>query len=101
LERRTNQWVLQKIGSDRMLRRSMAIRKMCLFGHIMRSGKMEKRIIEGSMNSGRRRGRPTISWIQDIKEWTGQGLAAADHQAANRQGWRALVLATAAQFRAN
>ena len=35
-ERKTNKWVLEKIGSVLMLRKSMSERKMRFFGHIVR-----------------------------------------------------------------
>ena len=40
-ERNTNKWVLEKIGSVFMLRKSMSERKMRFFGHIVRKNGME------------------------------------------------------------
>ena len=42
-ERKTNKWVLEKIGSVLMLRKSMSERKMRFFGHIVQKNGMEKR----------------------------------------------------------
>ena len=42
VDRKTNKWVLKKIGSVLMLRNSMAERKMRFFGHIDRKNGMEK-----------------------------------------------------------
>ena len=44
-ERKTNKWVLEKIGSVLMLRKSMSERKMRFFGHIVQKNGMEKKLI--------------------------------------------------------
>ena len=67
-ERKTNKWVLEKIGSVLMLRKSMSEIKMRLFGHIVRKNGMEKRLMPGEMEGKRRRGRPATTWTQDLKE---------------------------------
>ena len=43
VERKTNKWALEKIGSVLMLRKSMAERKMMFFGHIVRGKKHGKK----------------------------------------------------------
>ena len=67
-ERKTNKWVLKKIGSVLMLRKSMGERKMRLFGHIVRNNGMEKRLMQGKMEGKRRKGRPATTLFQDLKE---------------------------------
>ena len=57
---------------------------------------MERRIIEGKAEGKRRRGRPLTSWASDIVKLVGGSLADAVHKAADREVWRALVIATAA-----
>ena len=51
--------------------------------------------IEGKVKGKRRRARPLKSWASDIVKLVGGGLADAVHQAVDREGWRALVMATA------
>ena len=70
MERKTNKWVLEKLRYVLMLTKSMAERKMRLFGHIVRKNGMEKRLMQGKMEGKRRRGRPATTWFQDLKEWT-------------------------------
>ena len=98
VERKTNKWVLEKIGSVRMLRKSMAERKMRFFGHIVRKNGMEKRLMQGKVEGKRRRGRPTTAWFQDLKEWTKLNIAAASQLATDRERWREIIKVTAAQI---
>ena len=87
--------MLDKIGTSPLLRKSMILKKMRVFGHIIRKGGMERCIIEGKVKSKRRKGRPLTSWASDIVKLVGGSLIDAVHQAVNREGWRALVMATA------
>ena len=67
------QWLLGKIESVLMLRKSMAERKIIFIGHIVRrgGGHMTKRLILGKEEGKRRRGsRPAKIWFQDINDWT-------------------------------
>ena len=71
-------------------------RKLQYFGHIMRKeNSIEKQIIQGTVEGRRGRGRPITSWRDSIKAVTGS-LAVATRRAADRDGWRALIKATAA-----
>ena len=40
-EKRTNKWILEKLGSELILLKNIAERKMKLFGHIVRRGGLE------------------------------------------------------------
>ena len=70
MEWKTNNWVFDKIGSVLMLRKSMAERKMRIFGHIVRKNSMEKNPDTAKMEGKRRRGRPAKTWFQDLYDWT-------------------------------
>ena len=96
--RKTNRWVLDSIKSEKMLQKQLAARKLQYFGHVVRRGGLEKVIIQGGVEGKRRRGRPATAWFDDIRNWTGHGLAAASTAAADRRGWRELVRATEALF---
>ena len=63
-----NKWVLDKIGYVLMLRKSMAERKMRFFGHIVRKKSIEKDLVQGKGGGKRLRGRPAMTWFQDLKE---------------------------------
>ena len=93
---KTNKWVLEKIGSVLMLRKSMSERKMRFFGHIVRKNGMEKRLMQGNIEGNRRRGRPATTWFQDLKEWTKLDIAAASQLATDPE--RKITKVTAAQI---
>ena len=97
-ERKTDKWVLEKIGSVLMLRKSMAERKMRFFGHIVRKKGMEKRLMQGKMAGKRRTGRPATTWFQNLKEWTKLDIAGASQLATDRERWRTIIKVTAAQI---
>ena len=90
-DRRTNKWVLDKIGSGMVLRKGIAERKMRLFGHIMRREGLEKQLAQGKVPNPRRRGRPITTWYKDIQEMTGFGMAVASHLSKDKEGWRELT----------
>ena len=95
-DKRTNQWVLGKIGTSFLLWKNMILRMMRFFGHIIRKGGMERCIIEGKVEGKRRIGRPLTSWASDVVRLVGGSLAEAVHQAVDREGWCALLMAKAA-----
>ena len=96
IDKRKNQWVVDKIGTSRALRKNMILKKMRSFGHFIRKGGMERCIIEGTVEGKRRKGRPLTSWASVIVKLVGGSLANPVHQAVDREGWRGLVMATAA-----
>jgi hypothetical protein len=96
-DRKTNSWILEKIGADLTIRSGIMERKLRYFGHIVRrAGGIEKQILQGTVEGKRGRGRPSTSWTDDIKRMSGAGMQGATHFAADRIGWRALVKTTAA-----
>ena len=56
---------------------------------------IEKQIIQGTVEGRRGRGRPITSWRDSINAVTGS-LAVSTRRAADRDGWPALIMATAA-----
>ena len=100
MDRKTNKWVLDKIGSvfNFMLRKSMAERKMKFFGHIVRNIALKKRLIQGNGEGKRGRGRPAKTWFQDLKEWTKLDVADASQLVTDRKRWCELIRVTAVQI---
>ena len=67
-DKRTNDWVLSKVGCEVMLRKTIDSRKLRYFGHISRKdGSIVKLIMQGTVEGSRGRGRPSTSWTDDIK----------------------------------
>ena len=61
-DKRTNDWVLRKVGCELMLRKTRDTRKLRFFGHISRKdGSIEKFIMQGTVEGSHGRGRPSTS----------------------------------------
>ncbi len=87
-DERTNNWVLEKIGSDLILRRSIDSRKLHYFGHISRKdSSIGKLILEGAVEGSRGRGHPSTSWTDDIRRNAGFSLTAVTRLASSRTEW--------------
>ena len=65
----TNEWVLNKAGVKRELLNIVEARKLAYYGHTMRKqgSSLEKEIMQGTMPGARRRGRPHMAWMGNIK----------------------------------
>ena len=61
----------------------------------------EKQILQGAAEGRRGRGRPPISWTDDVKIATSHGVYGATILASDRSRWRTLVKTTASQLSAN
>ena len=82
-ERKTNAWVLDKIGNRLMLRERVRRRKLRFFGHVIRRKGLERlTIITGKVNGKRKRGRPPTSWLNCGRSRTSRAL----------QGWHCKML---------
>ena len=97
-EKRTNRWVLDKIGREMILKKNIIQRKMRYFGHACRNNGLERTVIQGMMEGKRGRGRPKQEWKDDIKRWTGMTSAPLIHLTANRVKWRRNMSTTAARY---
>ena len=93
-ERKTNAWVLDKIGNRLMLRDMVRRQKVCFFGHVIRRKGLERTIITGKVNGKRNRGRPPTSWLKDINSSTGMTLQDDVRAAEDRERWRRIVKTT-------
>ena len=93
IERRTNEWVMEAAGVQRNLLKTVKERKMIYFGHIMRKKGtcIEKEIIQGSISGGRGKGRPRMSWLDNIKSWTGLEMREMIRLTEDRKRWRNIV----------
>ena len=83
--------VLQEMGTDRQLRKSVMECKLRYFGHITRGECLEKTVIQGCIQGSRPRGRPARSWINDILEATNCTLGQLLRLTEDRQAWREMV----------
>ena len=67
--RRSNQSILKEISPEYSLERLMLKLKLQYFGHLMqRTDSFEKILRLGKIESGRRRGRQRVRWLDDITD---------------------------------
>ena len=99
-ERRSNQSILKVINPKYSLEGLMLKLKLQYFGHVMQITDSWKRLMLGKTESGRRRGRQRITWLDDItdsmdmslsKLWelvmVREALNAAAHRVSKRHNW--------------
>ena len=70
-EKRTNEFVKQKIGDDWSLMNNIDLRKLRYFGHIARNNSLENDILTGMVPGKRTRGRPQMKYFDSITQITG------------------------------
>ena len=91
--KRTNEWVLCKVGLERSFLELIKTRKLAYFGHVLRKPGdcLEKTIIQGINPGTRGRGRPRMMWIDNIKDWTARTSGQLVRDVEDRTLWRATV----------
>jgi len=87
--KKTNEWVLNKAGVKKELLDTVKARKLAYYGHTMRKqgSWLEKEIMQGTMPGARRRGRPCMAWIDNIKTWTELPLEELIRMTEDRDRW--------------
>ena len=67
--RRSNQSILKEISPEDLLKGLMLKLKLQSFGHVMRrADSLEKTLMLGKIEGGRRRGRQRKRWLDDITD---------------------------------
>ena len=89
-DRKTNISVLQDLNTERELFGQVVKRKLTYFGHLSRKKNLNltKCIVQGKPEGKRGQGRPRMSYIDNVRQWTGLSAHAAFQAALDRDGWR-------------
>ena len=67
-------------------------RKLQYFGHVIRSGKIQRLLMDGKIEGSRGRGRPRRTWVKDITEATGKSYVECVRTAERREQLRFVMV---------
>ena len=88
--RRSNQSILKEINPEYSLEGLML--KLQYFGHLMRrADSLEKTLMLGKIEGGRRRGRQRMRWLDGITDSMDMRLSELQKLVIDREAWRAVI----------
>ena len=92
-DKRTNDSILEELSTNRVLLQEMNKRKLKYVGHAVRNPKTDlmATILQGRVEGRRNRGRPPMSYMDNITAISGLTLGGVMHRSRDRDDWRTVV----------
>ena len=80
------------LRTEKQLLSDIVKRKCQYFGHLIRQNELQRQLLEGKISGKRSRGRPRITWMDNLKKWSGKSYGNLIRIAEDREKFRFMTV---------